>query len=322
MEPTLIRMLSTGRVGTKFVAAAFADQGYRAFHENLYEGEPSSAIIQYIRMLGDLWMGDKERYFSLQSDFARSYLDAVLENLDFKKNGTRSFLKSIFRQPSAREFEPVVIHTGHRLTAATLLIEREAKKRGLSVKKLILFRNPLKTIHAIYTVESPSSAWGGPYHNWPSSFFSDAGFNGAAEIWANTYLMAHDQMTRLAANEWRFLNLEKFNSSEEYVQKVFDFVGLQIDSGKFNAFVQRIANQPPRTSKTDSARNSDIFHNTQFYFSDRQITEIHSRVKEAISMYELDWQQIVHEYKVFHEQEKQQMGFAKGSIFGNGTSYF
>ena len=319
MEPSLIRMLSTGRVGTKFVAAAFADQGYQAFHENLYEGEPSSAIIQYVRMLGDLWKGDKDRYFSLQSDFARPYLDAVLENLDSKKNSARSFLKGIFRQPDARKFESVVIHTGHRLTAATPLIEREAKKQGLSVKTLILFRNPLKTIHAIYTVESPSSAWGGPYHNWPSSFFSDVGFNGAAEIWANTYLMAHDQMTRLAGNEWRFLSLEKFNSSEEYVQKVFDFVGLQMDLGKFDAFVQRIANQPLRTSKTDSARNSDIFHNAQFYFSDRQITEIHSRVKEAISVYEFNWQQIVHEYKVFHEQEKQQMGFAKAKLSETGS---
>jgi hypothetical protein len=311
MEPTLIRMLSTGRVGTKFVAAAFADQGYQAFHENLYEGEPSSAIIQYVRMLGDLWKGDKDRYFSLQSDFARPYLDAVLENRDIKKNGARSILKSIFRQPSAREFEPVVIHTGHRLTAATPLIEREAKKRGLSVKTLILFRNPLKTIHAIFTVESPSSALGGPYHNWPSSFFSDAGFNGAAEIWANTYLMAHDQMIRLAANEWRFLSLETFNSNENYVKKVFDFLGLQLNSGKFNAFVKRIASQPLRSSKTDSERNSDIFHNAKFYFSDQQITEIYSRVKETISVYELDWQQIVQEYKAFHEQEKQQIGFAK-----------
>jgi hypothetical protein len=296
-------------VGTKFVAAAFADQGYQAFHENLYEGEPSSAIIQYVRMLGDLWMGDKDRYFSLESDFTRPYLDAVLDCLSVKKNGARDVWNGVFQRPAAREFESVVVHTGHRLTAATPLIEREAQKRGLSVKTLILFRNPLKTIHALYTVESPSSAWGGAYHNWPSSFFDDAGFKGAAEIWANTYLMAYDQTTRLAAGEWRFLSLEKFNSVD-YIKQLFDFLGLRLDLVKFNAFVQQVADQPLRASKTESARNSDIFHDTQFYFSEGQITEIYSRVKEAISIYELDWQQIVDEYKVFHEQEKQQMGFA------------
>jgi hypothetical protein len=128
--------------------------------------------------------------------------------------------------------------------------------------------------------------------------------------------MAHDQMTWLTENDWRFLSLEKFNSSEDYAKRVFDFVSLQIDSGKFNSFVQQIADQPLRSSKTDSARNSDIFHDAQFYFSDQQIEEIYSRVKETISVYKLDWQQIVHDYKVFHEQEKQQIGFAMAKFSG------
>ena len=51
---TLVRILSTGRAGTKYIANAFADQGYLAYHEDLYAGEPASALILYTRMLGDM----------------------------------------------------------------------------------------------------------------------------------------------------------------------------------------------------------------------------------------------------------------------------
>ena len=308
MEPLLIRMLSTGRVGTKFVAAAFATQGYRAFHENLYEGEPSSAIIQYVRMLGDMWRNNRNQYFALESDFARPYIDAVLTQLVTPRSEQRGRFQKWFS--AGNEKMPVVIHTGHRLTPATPLVERESKKRELSVKTLILFRNPLKTIHAIYTVENSSSPWGGPYHNRPPTFFYGAGPTAAAEIWANTYLMAYDQVQTLEGNVWQMLNLERFNTDGSYVRDLFDFLGLRFDQEKYVEFVHQILHQPLRSSKIESARNSHIFHNAHFYFSDHQIAEIYSRVKEAVNVYEFDWERIVHEYKVFHEQEKKQIGFA------------
>jgi hypothetical protein len=310
MEKTLIRMLSTGRVGTKFVAAAFADQGYQAFHENLYAGEPSSAIIQYTRMLGDLWISDRQKYYALESDFARPYIDTVLEIISEDNRPSRRLRKKIVPRNQNRAFHSVVIHTGNVLTAATPLIEKEAEKRELTVKTLILLRNPLKTIHAIYTVESPSSAWGGPYHNWPSKFFNVHSFLGAADIWAHIYRLAMDQKNYFKDRDFDILRLEKFSKDIRYVRKLFAFSQLDLDEKRFENFCHVELDKPLRNSKVDSVRNSHLFHNPDLVFSPTEIDAIYSEIKDVIHDYEIDWQESVHEYLEFHANEKSRIGFA------------
>jgi len=309
MEPTLIRVLSTGRVGTKFVAAAFSDQGYRAFHENLYAGEPGSAIIQYMRMLGDLWMENRDKYYELESNFAKPYIKTVLEVLDIKSAPLGS-LRSFFQQKGKRRVESVVVHTANVLTPATPLIEKEAERCGLAIKTLILFRNPLKTIHAIYTVESPSSEWGGPYHNWSSSFFSDSGVQGAADIWANTYRLALDQQRYYGVQRFRIFRLEDFSSDPRYAKQVFEFAGLNFDQRRFETFYQAELNKPFRVSKVDSIRNSHLFHNPDFVFSQMEIDAIFAHIKDVIADYEIDWEASVRDYIDFHTKEKTRIGFA------------
>lgn len=307
MEKKLIRMLSTGRVGTKFVAAVFADQGYRAFHENLYHGEPGSAIIQYLRMLGDLWVRDRESYYALDSDFAQPYIRAVFDALTPQKLG--GWLKRKGSYDPADIKNHVVIHSGHRLSTATPLIEKEASKQELDVMTIILFRNPLKTIHAIYTVEGQTRNLEGPYRMRPELFFSNGSPIGAAEIWANTYRMAQDHSTRLAKDRYTPLNLERFSTDINYARQIFASLGLPFQEIKFHAFVQQLLNKPLRETKTDDARNSHIFHDPDFSFSDNEIREIYPLIKEVLDIYSLDWDVIVEEYKTFHKLEKQQIGF-------------
>jgi len=309
MKPTLIRVLSTGRVGTKFVASAFANQGYRAFHENLYAGEPSSAIIQYMRMLGDLWMENRDKYYELESNFAKPYIKTVLEILDAKKAPLRS-LRSFILRKGKSGVESVVVHTANVLTPATPLIEKEAERSGLAIKTLILFRNPLKTIHAIYTVESPSSAWGGPYHNWPSSFFDDSGVRGAADIWANIYRLALDQQRYYGVQRFRVFRLESFSNNPGFAKQVFGFAGLDFDQWRFERFNQAELNKPFRVSKVDSIRNSDLFHNLDFVFSQTEIDTIFSHIKDVIDDYEIDWEESIRDYMDFHAKEKTRIGFA------------
>lgn len=315
MNKTFIRMLSTGRTGTKFVAAVFSDQGYRAFHENLYHGEPGSAVIQYVRMLGDLWVQDKEKYYALDSDFARPYLDAVLkamepENNRPRSNTPRTWIRDLFFHKEPGQADHFIIHSGHRLTTATPIIEKEAAKREVATKTLILFRNPLKTIHALYMVESAPYGVEGPYRMRPSAFFSDGTYLGAADIWANTYLMAHDQSGRLANGGYRLLNLERFSRDVDYVAKLFDFLGLAFHENRFKAFAEKTLERPLRASKVDSPRNSHIFHDPSFVFSDEQIENIYDRTKSAVELYDLNWEEVVDEYRVFHEHEKLQIGFS------------
>jgi len=302
-------MLSTGRVGTKFMEAAFADQGYRAFHENLYDGEPGSAIILYTQMLGDMWFRDRAAYYALDSDFARPYVKAVLDAIDTGNNTHRVWKNGLFSRKVESLSDRVVIHTGHRLTAATPLVQREAEKQGLTVKTLILFRNPIKTIHAIYNVESPPGPSVIPYRNRPASFFGDSTYRGAADIWANTYLMAQDQSIHLGNGNYRLLNLEKFSNDYDYAKDLFEFLNLPFQEERYHKFLHQILNQPLRSSKVDSTRNSHIFHDPKFSFSDNEIAEIYKRVKTLLSIYGINWDKAINEYKVFHQQEKQEIGF-------------
>jgi hypothetical protein len=316
MEKTLVRMLSTGRVGTKFVAAVFAAQGYHSFHENLYHGEPGSAITHYIRMLGDMWVNEREAYYELVSDFARPYIEAIFDSIPSVED--KGLFKKLFTQNALKQIDQVVVHSGHRLTAATPLVEKEATKNNLKVKTIILIRNPLKTIHALYTVEGSPAGSDGPYRMRPPSFFDQGKILGAAQIWANTYLMAHDQSIRMANGSYQILNLERFNHDIDHVREVFTFLNLPFQLTNFQKFVEGVLDQPLREAKVDSARNSHIFHNPEFSFSDKEIQQIHSQIEKPLEIYGLDWKEIVDDYKSFHEREKLRVSSRSRSLSNFG----
>jgi len=312
MPGLLIRVLSTGKTGTKFLSNVFADQGYFSYHENLYLGEPYSAVTQYLHMLSDLWKKDREAYYALQSDFAEPYVGAVAEVLapgprkDAKK--WRSRLRDRF---SAKEEKArYVIHTAHNLTPATPLIERALEKAGIESRTLILYRNPLKTIHALYLVEGKFTEDQVAYRMRPASFSEgDEGILGAASVWANLYQMAMDQRRHYGSEKFRLLELERFSNQLSYAQEIFEFCGLGFDGAKFSRFSQQELSKLLRAAKVDSARNSHLFHNPNFVFSADEREIIHSRIGELLRDYSIDWERCVEDYVIFHGKEKAKLGF-------------
>lgn len=316
MNGKLVRTLSTGRTGTKFVADLFADQGFRALHEELYLGEPSSAIRLYMHMLGDLWRSDPEAYFAIESDFAKPYVQFVVDNLNqdsVAKTASPSAFSRFSNLFSAREHagkQDVVIHTAHLTTTATPIIERELAKAEIESKNLILFRNPIKTIQAIYTVEGFPKNQKRTYWTRPVSFSQGEGLVAAANVWANTYRLAYEQKMRLGADKFRLLELEAFSKGGAYAEGVFEFLGLKVDSDRLQNFTARELNKPLRSSKQESTRNSHIFHDPDLVFSKSEINVIFDVIKDVIDTYQIDWEQSVEGYRKFHEQEKNQIGFA------------
>ena len=312
--PKLIRILSTGRAGTKYIANTFADQGYLSYHEDLYAGEPTSALIHYTRMLGDMWFHEREKYYAIDSDFARPYMAAVGKQLGLalNKRGVAKAGKKAADKSGTKGKVSVVIDSGHRLTPATPLIEKEGKRAGVAIKYLILYRNPLRTIHGLFKVEGKASPQEGHYRNRPGSFSEEGGFLGAAGVWANTYRMAYDQMKHLGEERFAFLDLERFNFDEEHIDEVFSFLELAYDKKGFADFANKILGQPLRSSKSDSARNSHVFHDPGFSFSEDEIDQIHDRVEDVLGSYGMDWQKIVDDYVSFHAKEKDSLGFDKG----------
>jgi hypothetical protein len=311
---SLVRILSTGRAGTKYIANAFADQGYLSYHEDLYAGEPSSALIHYTRMLGDMWFHDRKKYYAYDSDFARPYMAAVGKQMgiELNKRGEVKVGKSASRKGGTKDSVSVVIDSGHRLTPATPLIEKEGDRAGVEIKYLILYRNPLRTIHGLFKVEGQAGMQEGPYRNRPASFSEEGGYLGAAGVWANTYRMAYDQRKHLGEERFAFLDLERFNFDEEHIDEIFSFLELDYDKKGFAKFANNILGQPLRSSKSDSARNSHVFHDPGFSFSEDEIEKIHARVEDVLEPYGMSWQKIVDDYVDFHAKEKERLGFDKG----------
>lgn len=312
----LVRVLSTGRAGTKFIANAFADQGYRAYHEGLYAGEPTSALILYTRMLGDMWFQESGKYYSFDSNFATPYIAAVQEALELDSAGiadpkNSGRLARLRKGKLSAASQKAVIDSGHRLSTATPLIEREGARVGLEIKYLILFRNPLRTIHGLFKVESQPGMMAGPYRNRPASFSESGDYLGAADIWANTYRMAQDQRMHLGEERFALLDLDRFNFDEEYIEQIFAFLKLDFDKQRFSAFANQVLKQPLRSTKHDSARNSHIFHDPEFSFSNKQIAQIYERVKDVLDLYGIDWSKVVGDYQRFHAIEKEGLGFEK-----------
>ena len=309
-QATLIRVLSTGRAGTKFLASAFADQGYLAYHEGLYAGEPSSALIEYTNMLGDVWLQDPERYYAMDSNFPQPYIDTVSQLLGLRKadKQSRNWLNSLRTAltPGAKGQAgkvDVLVDCTHLLTTATPMIDRALESAGVIVKHLVLLRNPLKMIHAIYKVEAPD------YWARPSAFSQGEDFLKAANVWAYSYRMIHELMQRGKAEEFEYLRLEHFSNEPSYTQAIFDFLEIGFNASSFERFTQKNITRSVRSTKYDTARNSDLFHDPEFAFDDKQIEAILQVIGGVLELYELDGQEIAREYRRFHQEEKQKYAF-------------
>ena len=309
-QPTLIRVLSTGRAGTKFLASAFADQGYLSYHEGLYAGEPSSALIEYTNMLGDVWLQDRERYYALESNFPQPYVDTVSQLLGISKANqkSRGWLTSLRTSltPKAKGQAGkvnVLADCTHLLTTATPMLDRALEKTGVKVKHLLLFRNPLKMIHAIYKVEAHD------YWARSSSFSQGDDFLKAANVWAYSYHMIHDLMQHGSREDFEFLQLEKFSSEPSYTQGIFDFLAIPFNTQAFEQFTLNSITRSVRSSKYDTARNSDLFHDPEFSFDEEQIEAILDVIGDVLALYTLDGQEVAQEYRRFHQEEKQKYAF-------------
>jgi hypothetical protein len=298
MTNQLVRMLSTGRNGTNFMARLFADQGYLSFHEDLYTGEPIIALHHYLGWLGDQWKADDPVHYKVKSSFVRPYVREVKQWMK-KKNSRVKNLK-----------DRVVVHSDHRLTHATPLVLRELAEQGIAVKHLILIRNPLRTIHAIYVVEGKSHSGLREYRIRPQSFYSEEGVLGAAQIWANTYRMIADHVSHFGEELFYILQLEEFSNQAESAKAVFDFLELPFDAARFSAFTQQALAKPLRNAKQETERNSDLFRDPNYVIPESELNQIGAEIQDVLERFGRNWEADLADYKQFHAREKGQLGLS------------
>jgi hypothetical protein len=305
MSRLLIRALSTGRTGTKFLADAFLDQGYNSHHEDLYAGEPHVALHAYANFLGDLWSASPADYFAHQSGFAKVYLRTV--SAEFEKaeaeGNSRAGLVGLLNKGALRK--DVLLDWNNGLVLFTPLIDREAVAQNIDCKYLILYRNPLKTIHAIFKVEGQ-----GNYAHRPASFPGTANHMGAARVWAHYYELMIDMKRQLGAERFVEVDLENFSKSSEERERVANFLALDWNEKRFEKFQKAELDKPLRSEKTPSSRNSDLYKDKQFSFSDEEIAEIVGVVEPLLAQFGIDEQRMIEDYKFFHSQQKEKLGFS------------
>ncbi len=199
----------------------------------------------------------------------------------------------------------VIFDCQNRLTSATPLIEKAFTGSPINVKYLILFRNPIKTIHAIYEIEHKGS-----YSTRPRSFSNgDSSVIGAARAWKNTYAMIHDQMMSIGESSFKFVELEQFTASREYVRDVFEFLEVNLDADATVEFARQVQSMPLRSSKYDSVRNSDLYKDPDYVLSNEEISRILEVIRDVSELYEIDGDLSAQDYLAFHRTEKAEIGF-------------
>lgn len=296
MRQRLVRMLSTGRNGTKFLASLFTDQGYLAFHEDLYLGEPIVALHHYLTWLGDKWKAGDAIHYEANPRFARPYRRAVQKLLQSGKSQTKG------------NAGRVVVHSDHRMTKATPLVLGEFAAHEIDIKHLVLMRNPLRTIHAIFKVEGTAHDGLREYRIRPRSFYEETGVVGAAQIWANTYRMIGEHIERFGEEQFHILQLEEFSSEAASAQASFAFLDLPFDAARYTAFTNKVLSRPLRSAKEESERNSDLFRDPSYVISDADIERIGQEIGDVVERFGRKWETEVRDYKAFHATEKQKLG--------------
>lgn len=311
----LVRVLSPGRTGTRFIADLFSKLGFLAYHEDLYVGEPWSAVTEYLRLLGDLWRENADSYFELRSDFARPYVRSVTEALSRSNAVARLGLRRAVPWMVSRLISPrrcgIVLDAANALTPGTPLIHHECGVTDVEAKYIILVRNPLKTVHAIYQIERRAS-----FAPRPRSFAVGADdVERAANVWKFTYELIRDQRLRLGEERFFTLELERFNRDLSYAAQLFGFIGVEFHPALVRAFVERVTSAPLRSQKIAvrsayaRSRNSDLYADPEFSFSIRELERILGVLRDTLEAYGIAIEACISEYLEFHRSEKERLGF-------------
>lgn len=307
MTKTLIQALSTGRTGTNFLSQAFVDQGYNAYHENVYVGEPIAAVHAYTNYLGDLWKQDPQAYYQLRDNFSGPFVRSVLNEMRVVParrpwEQRKNWLANRLHHMRLKRTNEVLINLGNHMSLAPPLIDRSLAEVGVYIKYIILFRNPLRTIHALYKVEEEHA-----YRHRPQRFFTGNGYMAAAQIWKHYYACFLDLRDKLGAERFALLELEAFNADATHREGIFDFLGLALDSARLERFIEGTMRAPIRQSKTPSVRNSDLYKDLDFSFDDQQMDEIAQAIEPVASQLGIDLAKSLIEYRTFHREEKQSL---------------
>lgn len=309
-DKKLVLILSSGRSGTKFFSEYFRRQKLLSFHES-FRG--SSALnypeVSNIHVNNEIYSQDvgKEKIKEVVDDYLTNFCSLSDSNkliANFSRGNRKSTLKQkLYAIKKAFDW-PMIISNNHiidcnnSISPLFEIISKAAKEKEISTFPLILFRNPIKTIHAIYQIESPS------FTMRPKSFLEKKeGLIASALIWKNTYKFFLDR----TQNDVLKVNLEKFHTND--LQPLFNFLNKEIDCEASKEIKRHIESKPLRSSKIDDIRNSDLYKDKHFSLSASQIDLIIPYISDTALRLGIDIDESISSYNDFHATVKTNQGF-------------
>jgi hypothetical protein len=285
MRQRLVRVLSTGRCGTKWLSEVFRQIGVESYHEGFFNVRPQEALIGYMNDLGNRWVSNRDAFYADRSRSADAYVRKVKQR----------FLWQRVTKVRARG---LIVDADNTLTPWTVLLEPALQKAGIETRHLILFRNPYKTIHAMRTVEGAGQF----QHRSDRFHHSKDAVMVAAEVWAEIYKMALEFKERYP--NFHLLNVEEFSSDFERARQTLDFVGVTLTKSRYKRFQTKLNEEKYRTTKVESLRNSDLFHDPRFEISEKQMEEIDRIIQPITEELGIDVAAAKTEYVQFHREQK------------------
>ena len=75
MRQRLVRVMSTGRCGTKWLSEFFRHIGVESYHEGFFAVRPTEALIGYMNDLSNRWVLNRDAFYADRSRSADAYVE-------------------------------------------------------------------------------------------------------------------------------------------------------------------------------------------------------------------------------------------------------
>lgn len=281
---TFLRINSTGRSGSNFLSCYFNAIGYKAYHENYRDKlHVDSEVYNFFQAeLVEIWNTSPKDFQEL--------------NISFMDHFFRVLKRQIFYQKLFLRKKGLLVDSDNTATLLTSLMIKKCLENGINFKGITLFRNPFKTIHAIYIVEGPSNY----LYRARSIFSSDDNIVRSAEIWDSVYRMCLDFEKEKAHKDMFFrLNIKDFDDIQT-VESLHDFLGIEFNKRKYEEFMLKMKQEGVRSSKEKSIRNSDLFHDFDFCFDTKELNVIQGVIENTSNALGLDLELEKEDYLAYH----------------------
>ncbi len=315
-----IMVLSSGRTGTKYLYDFFRHQRILSYHEELYGNRDPHDYLENSIKISNNWHKNIAHSDSESIAIANDYI----ENLSNIMKGNRlyynfysgspkgspgrklSYLKKYIKYPLSLS-NKIVIDCNNSIAPMFESISALCKKLEIDNYFIVLMRNPIKTIHAIYTTENKSN-----FPMRPLEFKENKdGYIAAAYIWKNTYNMFLQKLENFSSNEYLLLNIEAFNKDYSLIHPLFNFLGANLnEDNERKRKKQLFLNKKFRSFKDhNDIINSDLYVDRSFYFTKEEVDKILAIIEDTAKKMKINLNECADEYFEFHRNKKNNIGF-------------